>query len=110
MFFKPEAIVPVIREYRNAYMAYRNPQLYASSSYQPEVSYAKIQQSKGLLYTASLSDTWVHIDKYKRFKIASEPVDGGSFSSEQLQIALEELLNFTRIQFMDDKLFNKIKI
>lgn len=110
MIFKPEAIIPVIKEYRNAYMAYRSPRLYDSSRYQPQVSYAKIQQSKGLLYTASLSDTWVHLDKYKRFILADEPVDGGSFSSKHLQMALEELLNFTRIQFMDDKLFNKIKI
>jgi hypothetical protein len=110
MIFKPETIVPVIEEYRNAYMAYKHPRLYESSGYKPQVSYAKIQQSKGLLYTASLADTWVHIDKYRRFRLANEPVDGGSFSSEHLQMALEELLNFTRIQFMDDALFNKIKI
>lgn len=104
MIFQPKEIIFVIEEYRKAYMAHHDPVFYKNNRYRPLVSYEKKESA----FTVSLYDTWVQVDKHKRFLLGREPVRHANFSSSTLQMALEELLNFTRISFMDDKLFNKI--
>jgi len=106
--FQPKDIIFVIEEYRKAYMAHHDPIFFKDNRYKPLVSYSEVIESKGPVFTASLYDTWVQIDKYKRFLLGKEPVQNARFSSTTLQMALEELLNFTRVSFMDDKLFNRI--
>ncbi len=108
MIFQPKDIIFVIEEYRKAYMAHHDPKFYSNNKYKPLVSYFETIGPKGPGFTASLYDTWIQEDKHKRFLLGKEPVQHSNFSSSTLQMALEELLNFTRISFMDDKLFNRI--
>ncbi len=108
MFLKPREIISVIEEYRKAYMAHHDPAFYKDGRYKPLVSYSKSLKSKDVIFTASLYDTWVNIDKHRRFLLGKRPVQHASFSSDTLQMALEDLLDFTRISFIDDKVFIKI--
>ena len=108
MKFQPKDIIFVIEEYRKAYMAHHDPAFYKDSRYKPLVSYSKSLAPEGVVFTASLYDTWVNMDKHHRFLLGKQPVQHAYFSSTTLQMALEELLNFARVPFMDDKLFNKI--
>lgn len=97
-----------IEEYRKAYIAHRDPAFYKTNRYKPLISHDYKPNHQGN-YTVSLYDTWVQIDQYKRLLLGKEPVQNSHFTSPRLQMALEELLNFTRESFMSDTLFYKIR-
>jgi hypothetical protein len=109
MKLETRELISAIEEYRKAYMAHRDITFYKKNKYSPLVIQNHTTNvTKGPIFTVSLCDTWVELLYPGRISLGKQPVPHSTFSSTTLQLALEELLNFTRIHFMDDKLFNKI--
>lgn len=103
-------IISTIEEYRKAYVAHHSPKFYKDNKYNPLVIQDHITSVKsGSIFTVSLFDTWINTTHPGRFLLGKEFVTNSKFSSKtSLQLALEELLNFTRVPFMNDTIFNKI--
>lgn len=103
-------IINAIVEYRKAFWAHRDLAFMQEKRYSPVVGWRHISQHPHkAMYQVWLSDTWVHMPQKGMFSLAKEEVPNSTFKSESLEMALQELLNFCRVHFMNDKLFNKIK-
>lgn len=105
-------IVKTIEEYRRAFWAHKYPDFLVKARYSPLVTYDLNGEKNpthcvhNFLYKVRLFDTWVYADNYSRMHISKNLVT--FYKSDHLQLALEQLLDYTRLQFIDEKLFQKI--
>jgi len=108
---EPRNIISVIEAYRTAFWAHKDLAFITTSKYKPLVCYSQIYNKyKGDIYAVFLYDTWMQTDKPGHFYIGRRPVAKARFFSNDLQTALEELLQFTKQSFVDDEIFNKIRL
>ena len=104
-------IIKAIEEYRKAFWAHRNLQFVKDNKYSPVVGWHHTSQyGKKPLYHVWLNDTWVNMRRHGMFTLGQSEVPHSRFKAESLEMALQELLNFCRLHFMDDKLFNRIRV
>lgn len=103
----PEDIIPVIEEYRLAYMLHAAAPFCKDRRYKPLISYDKCERF-ATVHKVSLYDTWLAADRPGTVCLGKFYVEGSSFVASELYTALEDLLNFTRIQFTHDVMFNRI--
>jgi hypothetical protein len=105
---KVQETIKAIEHYRIAYWEYKDPQFVREKRYRPMVSQLQSISSEGSVFTISLFDTWVNCERPGRFFVGKDQVANSEFTNKDLMIALNGLLEFTRVQFMSDQLFNNI--
>lgn len=107
---KSKDIIRTIEEYRKAFWAHRDLQLMKEKRYSPVVGWEHITKfGQQPIYQVWLYDTWISMPRKGTFSQLKEEVPNSRCSANSLDMALQELLNVCRVQFMDDKLFNRIK-
>jgi hypothetical protein len=103
-------IICTIEEYRKAFWAHRNLSLVEDKKYTPLVSHSNFTDGKSIIHEVRLFDTWINTERRGSFLLIRELVHNSTFRSLDLIMALEELLNASRLQFLDDKLFDRIRL
>ena len=98
------ALIKTIEEYRRAYWEHRDLKQTIEERYSPIVGGGMT----GDKYSVWLSDNWLHTKHKGYFTTEQVKVDHTVFTANTLQMALEELLNWTRMEFIDDKRFEQI--
>lgn len=95
---KPENIIPVIEEYRKAYLAAQFPSEFEHKRYRAEVVRSREDKNKLSIWTVNLIDLWIEMQAPNEFRLGRAIVPNSTFRSPNLSLALEELLNFVRMQ------------
>ncbi len=98
---EPKHIIPVIKEYRAAYIAATNPKDFLPKRYRSEVEYRPKSSARNVsCWEAHLMDVWMENPQMNQFVMVRRKVPGSTFQASSLSMALQELLNFTKTKFL----------